>query len=82
MTVKYEAPDGMKGTIALTMQGIGASEGYQRQEILYRNPYQFSGVPPGSYDVVIRGTVGGVTYSGRKSIRVAGPEASVEVALA
>jgi hypothetical protein len=82
VAVKYDAPEGIKGTIALTMQGIGASEGYQRQESTRRSPHQFGGVPPGAYDVVIRGTVGGVTYSGRRSVQVSGPEASVEVALA
>jgi hypothetical protein len=81
VTVKYIATDGMSGTIGLTMDGIGDSPGFQRQEGIRggSSTHIFSAVPPGRYIVRISGSAGNTSYSGRQVVDVHGADVGTEL---
>ncbi len=80
VTVHHDAPAGSSGTIALVMDGVSESEGYQRQERVYGgSPVTFGGVPPGRYAVVVRTASGARNYFGRSEVMAGGAETTVEV---
>jgi hypothetical protein len=83
VTVKHDAPRDFKGSIGLTIEGIGGSDGYQRQEALYAatGSHTFTGVPPGRYVVRIFGSSANTDFLGRQPVQVNASDVSVEVKL-
>jgi hypothetical protein len=79
--VKHDAPPEMKGMIALVTDGVGGSDGFQRQEIFVslQQAVVVAAVPPGRYLVRMTGSKGSADFSGRRLVDVNGSDLNVEI---
>lgn len=81
VTVTYEWRESMSGLVSLIREGIGGSDGYERQERAAGGMQILRGVPPGRYLVRLTATEGQDHFSAHQWIDVNGADVEVKLEL-
>jgi len=79
LKITYENPQGLSGNVGLVMDGIGASDGFERQETILPGSQIFSAVPTGHYLVHIVGTQNGAPVFVNQPVDVGGGDLQIKV---
>ena len=81
LTVTYDSPLLPSGTVALVQEGIGGTNGFQREERTRGFRQVLSGVPPGRYLVRVTGTRANGTVSAHQWITLSSTDLEVKLTL-
>jgi hypothetical protein len=79
VTVDLESPQPITGNLGLVADGIGASDGFERQESFTGGRQRLEAVPPGRYQVRLAGTSGETPVGARCTIDVSGSDIDVKL---
>jgi Carboxypeptidase regulatory-like domain len=79
--IELESPQAITGTVGLVVNGMGASDGYQRQERFNGSGQTLEGVPPGHYQVRLIGTSGELPVTGQCTIDVNGSDVEAKLSI-
>lgn len=79
LKVTYDNPQGLSGLVGLITEGIGDSDGYERQENLMPFGQTLQSVAPGHYMLRVKGTRGTASVTGTQRVEVTGTDLEVKV---
>jgi hypothetical protein len=79
VTVELESPQPITGNLGLVADGIGASDGFERQERFTGGRQRLEAVPPGHYQVRLAGTSGETSVGAKSTIDVNGSGVAVKL---
>jgi len=79
LKIAYDNPRGLRGTVGLVMEGIGAADGFEREESLMSFGQTLAGIAPGRYVLRVQGTQGTAPVLSTQTVDIANSDLEVKV---